>query len=217
MTIHPSLKHSTEWLFWGEEVPDVDNPYSGEVISNPSYLSENIIVSGSTLDFSSYNEQPSNQNYIYPTYYKFIISKMPKLEYFITKVTLPDFGFAGPLEQINRFSLIKHPASKVVYGDLSLSFLVDENMESWLELYNWIRKTSVSDDHFDYDSDTKDHFCDATLMITNSAMNPNIEVTFKNIFPTSISGFDFDSSIGELTPWTATVTFAYDYYDVKKI
>jgi len=162
-------------------------------------------------------KQPTNQNYIYPTYYKFVIKEMPQLEYFITKVTLPSFGYDSAIEQPNRFSLIRHPASKIVYAPLEMSFLVNEDMTNWLEISNWIRRTSVSDDHIDILDDTGEHFTQGTLFITNSAMNPNIEVTFYNMFPISVSGFEFDSQITDLTPWTANVTFAYDYYDIKKL
>jgi hypothetical protein len=163
------------------------------------------------------DNQPTNQNYIYPTYYKFVIKEMPQLEYFITKVTLPSFGYDSAIEQPNRFSLIRHPASKIVYAPLEMSFLVNEDMTNWLEISNWIRRTSVSDDHIDILDDTGEHFTQGTLFITNSAMNPNIEVTFYNMFPISVSGFEFDSQVTDLTPWTANVTFAYDYYDIKKL
>jgi len=163
------------------------------------------------------SRQPTNQNYIYPTYYRFVIKEMPNLEYFITKVNLPSFGYDSSIEQPNRFSLIKHPANKVVFSPLEIEFLVDEDMSNWLEINNWIRRTSVVDDHRDIAEDTTTHFTQGTLFITNSAMNPNIEVTFYNMFPISISGFEFDSQIQELTPWTSTVVFSYDYYDIEKL
>ncbi len=163
------------------------------------------------------DRQPNNQNYIYPTYFKFVLSALPKLEYFITKVNLPSFGYDSALEQNNRFTTIRHPANKVRFEDVELSFLVDEDMTNWLEISNWIRRSSVVDDHLDILDNTKDHFCEGTLMITNSAMQPNVEVTFRNMFPISISGFEFDSTVTELTPWTATVRFAYDFYEIRKI
>jgi len=183
----------------------------------PSYQAPDPEPEETPTNIGALATQPDNQNYIYPTFFNFTIAEMPNLEYFVTKVTLPGFGYDSPLEQPNRFSLIKHPANKVVFSPLEMSFLVDENMENWLEISNWIRRTSVMDDHRDILEDTKKHFTQGTLFITNSAMNPNLEVTFYNMFPISVSGFEFDSQITDLTPWTANVTFAYDYYEIKKL
>ena len=188
---------------------------------NPFAESDNIhgFTSGreSLAKESVLDRQPSNQNYIYPTYFQFAISALPNLEYYITKVNLPSFGYDSALEQLNRFTSIRHPANKVRFENVEISFLVDEDMKNWLEISDWIRRSSVVDDHLDILENTKDHFCEGTLMITNSAMRPNVEVVFRNMFPTSISGFEFDSSVTELTPWTATATFSYDFYEIRKI
>lgn len=174
-------------------------------------------VDGKRNDIGAIVNQVSSQNYIYPTYYRFTIAELPKLEYSVKKVTLPSFGYDSPVDQVNRFTLLKHPANRVSFGPLELEFLVDEDMENWLEISNWIRRTSVVDDHMDIMENTKKHFTQGTLLITNSAMVPNLEVTFYNMFPISITGFQFDSSVTELTPWISTVNFAYDYYQIKKL
>lgn len=188
------------------------NPFGNDSFLHGMTAGRESLARESVLD-----RQPSNQNYIYPTYFKFVLSALPKLEYFITKVNLPSFGYDSALEQNNRFTTIRHPANKVRFEDVELSFLVDEDMTNWLEISDWIRRSSVVDDHLDILDNTKDHFCEGSLIITNSAMQPNIEVSFRNMFPISISGFEFDSTITELTPWTSTVRFAYDFYEIKKL
>ena len=192
--------------------PKRQNPFEDSSLIHGMTAGRESLAKESVLD-----RQPTNQNYIYPTYFQFALSAMPKLEYFVTKVNLPGFGYDSPLEQQNRFTSIRHPANKVRFETFQLDFLVDEDMTNWLEISDWIRRSSVVDDHLDILENTKDHFCDGTLMITNSAMRPNVEVSFRNMFPISISGFDFDSTITELTPWTATAVFAYDFYEIKKL
>jgi len=161
--------------------------------------------------------QPTNQNYIYPTNFFFNINRLPTMTYFTTKVNLPDFGFSDALEQPTRFVPVKHPATRVTFGTLEVSFLVDEDMKNWIEIQNWIKSLSLTEDHSDYEGNVLHHYSNATLLITNSAMNPNIEVSFSNIFPISITGLNFDSSITELTPFESTAVFAFDYYDIKKL
>ena len=192
--------------------PKRQNPFEGSNFVAGMTSGRESAAKESVLD-----RQPSSQNYIYPPYFQFIVAALPQMTYFTTKAALPDFGYDSALIQDNRFAQIKHPASKVGFANLDISFLVDEDMGNWREISDWIKRTTVVNDHFDIDPNDKDHFCDGTLIITNSAMQPNVEVTFRNMFPISITGFQFDSSVTELTPFESTATFAYDYYEVKKI
>ena len=192
--------------------PKRQNPFEGSNFIAGFTAGREGLAKESVLD-----RQPTSQNYIYPTYFQFVLSALPKMTYFTTKVNLPDFGYDDALTQDNRFASIRHPASKLGFQNVEVSFLVDEDMSNWREISDWIKRTSVVDDHFDIDPNTKDHFCDGTLIITNSSMRPNIEVTFRNMFPIRIGGFQFDSTVTELTPFETTATFAYDYYEVKKI
>ena len=192
--------------------PKRENPFESPNVVRGFTAGRESLAKESVLD-----RQPVSQNYIYPPYFQFVVSALPQMNYFVTKASLPDFGYDSAMIQDNRFASIKHPASKLGFQNLEVSFLVDEDMGNWREISDWIKRTSVVDDHFDIDPNTKDHFCDGTLVITNSAMQPNIEVSFKNMFPIRITGFQFDSSITELTPYESTVTFAYDYYEIKKL
>ena len=166
---------------------------------------------------SPLDRQPSNENFLYPTYFKFFMQRLPKMTYTVTKVNLPQFGSDAAVEQDNRFTKIKHTPNRVSFANLEVQFLVDEDMSNWLEIYDWIKSTSLVEDHVDFDDNIKDHYSDATLMITNSAMNPNVEVQFKSIFPISLTGIDFDSGVTDLTAVQCTATFVYDYYTVRKL
>lgn len=189
-----------------------DNPYG------PSNSLHGVVLSFEELEGQSpLDKQPTSQNYVYPTYYKFFINRLPRMSYTTTKVNLPAFGYDAAIEQDNRFVKIKHTANRVAFGNIEASFIVDEDMSNWIEIYDWIRSTAVLNDHYDFDPNVKDHYSDATLIITNSALNANVEVFYKNIFPISITGLEFDSSVTQLTPMTSIATFAFDYYTVKKL
>jgi hypothetical protein len=157
--------------------------------------------------------QPDNVNYLFPNYFKFNLFRLPKMIYFVQKANLPQFGTDGNLIQPNRFVNAKHPNTKATFGDITLSFLVDEDMANYRELYNWMRTIYLIKHHKEFDSDIKNHFSDGSLHILNSAMLPKQEIRFHNMLPIQISGLDFDSSITDLTPLVADITFAYDYYE----
>lgn len=161
--------------------------------------------------------QPESENLLYPTQFTFSMNRLPKMSYFVNKVSVPDFGFESALDQTTRYVTVRHPGSKLSFANLELTFLVDENMENWRELKSWIESISLLDDFSRIDPNYKDHYSDGTLIVLTSAKNPNIEITFRNMFPISISGFEFDATATELTGFECRAVFAYDKYEIKKL
>ena len=162
---------------------------------------------------SPINRQPTSTNYLYQTFYKFQMRRLPKVNYFMQKVSLPDFASGGPIEQPTRFVSVKHPSRNVSFDNLSIEFLVDENLENWRELYDWMRTIYLVDDYRKFESETSTHFTEGSILLLNSAMNVNKEIRFHNLLPISLSGIDFDSTDTDLSPRIATATFAFDFYE----
>ena len=162
---------------------------------------------------SPINRQPTSTNYLYQTFYKFQMRRLPKVNYFMQKVSLPDFASGGPIEQPTRFVSVKHPSKNVSFDNLTVEFLVDENLENWRELYDWMRTIYLVDDYKNFESETSTHFTEGSILLLNSAMNVNKEIRFHNLLPISLSGIDFDSTDTDLTPRVATATFAFDFYE----
>ena len=162
---------------------------------------------------SPINRQPTTTNYLYQTFYKFQMRRLPKVNYFMQKVSLPDFASGGPIEQPTRFVSVKHPSKNVSFDNLTIEFLVDENLENWRELYDWMRTIYLVDDYKNFESETSTHFTEGSILLLNSAMNVNKEIRFHNLLPISLSGIDFDSTDTDLSPRIATATFAFDFYE----
>ena len=162
---------------------------------------------------SPVDTQPQHVNYLYQTFFKFDIFRLPKMEYFVQRVNLPGFGAAGSQEQPSRFVAAKHPNTRVSFDNLSITFLVDEDMSNWRELYDWMKTIYLVNNHKNFEDDISTHFTDGSLHILNSAMNGNKEIRFRNLLPVSLTGLDFDSTVTDLTPFTAEVNFAFDYYE----
>ena len=180
---------------------------------------DNDILPGLTEGFQIGNppgaigRQPDNVNYLYPNFFRFNIFKLPKFVYFVQRLTLPPFGTDGSQVQPNRFVNANHPNTKATFGQLSVSFLVDENMANYRELYDWMQTIYLIKNHKNFDSNIKNHFSDGSLHILNSAMLPKREIRFHNLLPVQISGLDFDSSITDMNPLVADMTFSFDYYE----
>ena len=60
-------------------------------------------------------------------------------------------------------------------------------------------------------------YSDATLMILTSKNNANLEVRFRNIYPTSLSGLDYNQQATDVDYLTATVSFEYAIYEFATV
>ena len=74
---------------------------------------------------NSISRQPTQQDYASPSQFKFSIAKLPKVEFFCTEVNIPGINL-GNAVQLTTLKDIPLPGTKLEFGDLSLTFLVDE-------------------------------------------------------------------------------------------
>jgi len=190
---------------------------------------------------NSYNRQPTKLDYADPTKFKFNILKLPKVEYFCTSVNLPGVSLADNYSQPTPFRDIPLPGEKLTYDKLSMSFLVDENLENYREIHGWLRglgfpggysefKTllDAGEDRFPTSKNSVlgdagrskfaapsqgGVFSDATLSILTSKNNAVVDVRFSDVFPISLSGLQYTQQAGDTDYLTATVTFDYKLYD----
>jgi len=152
----------------------------------------------------------TNKNFLSPTGFQLKIdsSKYPNLEYFCTSASLPGITMTeAPVPY--RGSNIGFVGDRIAFDDLTVRFNVTENMENYLETFNWIHDI-VNGERQDDEMQS-----DATLVILNSHLNKTKEVHYKGIFPTSLSGLEFDVNQGDIEYLTAEVTFKYSYYEIK--
>jgi len=106
--------------------------------------------------------------------------------------------------------------------------LIDERMESWIEVHDWIRGMTFPEDFDDYKdlrrlnkqatrvATKRPQYSDATLTLLSSSNQPYIRMKFYECFPTTLSTFIMSSSDNPDTLLTADATFRYSYYDIEK-
>jgi len=162
------------------------------------------------------DRQPETDNYLVINAFKFHLERIPTVTYFCQKANLPSLTF-NFLEQPTKFGTrLQHAGTQFEFEDLVVNFIIDEEMKNWLEIFNWMRSMGNVEDFTEY-VPVEQHTSDAELIILSNAYRPKYAVTFKNVFPTNISGIDFDSATTETEPILATATFRYRSYDINPI
>ena len=126
-------------------------------------------------------------------------------EFTIQTMMLPDITADGadlPYTQLN----IKMAPDKITFGAFEISYLIDEDLLNYKEIFDWI-KGNVESNH-----KAHNHVRDVTLTIMNSANNVTKQIQFVDAYPTTLSSLPFDITIGEIEYLTAVVSFSYSYY-----
>ena len=191
------------------------------------------------------NRQPTKLDYASPTQFKFGVIKLPKVEYFCTAANIPGISL-GQASQPTPLKDIPIPGDKLEYDNLNIIFLVDENLENYREIHGWMtglgfpKDTSqfrslqgASADRYPTTSDVglnkelgqikkavQDDgglYSDATLFVLSSKNNANLEIRFRDIYPISLSGLDYNQQETDIQYLTASVTFAYKIYEFATV
>ena len=178
------------------------------------------------------NRQPSNLDFARTTQFRFSILKIPNTEYHITEANLPGIAFGGDAIMNTRYTSMPFMGDTIDFSPLELSFMVQEDLSNWKEIHDWMTgigfpKTPEQFAEALRDSEVEKTVqrrgklampnvltSDATLTLLTNKNNPVIQVNFRNIYPTSLSGLQFNTQDTDATPLTAQVTMSYDFYEI---
>lgn len=172
--------------------------------------------------------QITNRNFLSPIGFKFSLQKKPKIDFFSNFAIIPGINLGAAI-QPTPLKAIPIPGETLSFDDFTLRFVIDENMENYLEVWNWLCQFGFPRDFYQYqtllneDENSRGKqiaisgMSDGTLFIYNSNYIPNIKVTFKDLFPVSLSPIEFDSTLTEINYATAEVVFKYTIYDITKL
>ena len=197
------------------------------------------------VDTSPLSRQPTKLDYASPTQFKFGIHQLPKVEFFTTTATVPAIALSDVVIP-TPFKSIPMQGDQLTFDNLSISFIVDEFLENYLSLHEWMtaigfpknRKqfsdfktntsntpiavrsaASTSGDIGDVQPASPNNalFSDATLTILSNKNNPIVNVTFKDLYPVALTALEYNQAATDVEYLTASVDFAYQIYEIEAI
>ena len=169
---------------------------------------------------SAFGKQIANRNFLSGVGFKFNLTKFPKVDFFSNSARIPELN----LELTTQASYLKNidvPGERLSYGDFTLRFLVDENMENYQSIYDWLTGLGFPETtkqfaeiikDKDGQRDPKEAFCDGTLRILNINFREVGKVKFNDLFPISLTSLEFDATNTDVQFFTAEATFKYTLY-----
>ena len=176
------------------------------------------------------SRQIENRNFLSPTGFKFTLEKSPKVSFFCNQANIPDL-ILGIAIQPSYLKDIDQPGDKLQFGDLNIRFLVDENLENYMEIQNWLRglgypenlqqiydlQTTGNREFDSYKRSMENIYSDGSLQILSSSLIPNFQVKFRELFPYSLTTLSFDATSNDIEYFTAEVSFKYTYYEITDL
>lgn len=201
-----------------------------------------VINTGMTTETSPLGRQPTVLDYLSPTQFKFGIHQLPKVEFFTTEANIPDVTL-GELVLPTPFKQIPIVGDQVTFGNLIVTFIVDENLENYISCHNWLIGIGFPKEREQFTNfrsgtsntptagaggntdigkvgkSTADRsfYSDATLTVLTNKNNPILEVRFEDLFPVSLSSLNFSQSAEDVQYLTATIDFRYKIYTMHTL
>ena len=187
--------------------------------------------------------QPIIMDYASPLQFRFKCTKLPLVEYFCQTANVPSISL-GEATVTNPLYDYPIPGDKVTYGSLDISFLVDENLNNYKELHDWISGLGFPKDtrqFLNLSQSSTDTFpgttsstaatgtsinqpipeggtySDATLTVLNSKNIAKTEIRFQNLYPTSIGSLNYDIQASDVDYLQVSASFNYFNYDIVQI
>ena len=201
------------------------------------------IINSSMTTSNIIDRQPTKFDYASPIQFRFKMTKLPKVEFFVQTANIPGISlgstsFETPLKDI------AGAGDKVNYQTLDISFLVDEKLTNYKELHDWILGLGFPQNHDQFKNllgTGSDRFpgttsstaatgtsikqppvegaiySDATLTVLNSKNNPNTEIRFQNVYPISLGSLSYDIKANDVDYLQVSATFNYMYYEIVQL
>ena len=182
------------------------------------------------------SKQPVNLDFADPTKFRFQCAKIPKVEFNTVQANIPGISLTE-LTQPTRLQQLKIPGNDLTFEDLTIVFTVDENLETYKQIHDWMAGLAQVDSDEKYralissgndrmplsqqstSNVTPDGaiFADGKLLVMSSRNIPIMEINYQDIYPKSLSALDYNQLLTDVEYLTASVSFGYKIHSYKTL
>ena len=171
--------------------------------------------------------QPSNINQLNIVNFEIGFSRLPTIEYFCQRVNIPAV-ILGDTFQPTPFLNTPVEGDTLTFEAVNMSFILDEDLQNYIEMYNWMTALGFPRDYSQFRSLQKplqdaagqedSKYSDLTIVLHTNKSNPNYRIRFTECFPTSLSSIQFDATPSGMDPIVVDATFNFrGMFDIEKI
>ena len=189
--------------------------------------------------------QPTVFDYATNTQWRVSFNRIPKVDWFCTSANVPGITL-GEAQYATPMLDIGITGDKLTFESLNITFIVDEELQNYRELWDWLIGIGFPKNHSQWNTELAKGsgitltsasletsldpnsrikatageaqlYSDATMLIYNSKNIPKLEIKFKDMFPTSLSALEYSQEATDVEYFKASATFRYIYYEFSDI
>ena len=163
----------------------------------------------------------NNLNLLQPTAFKLIVDRknFANLEFFCQNVSHPNISVPVAEVPYSRIGNLAIPGDKLTFGELEAIIVVDENMNSYTEMYNWlhrmVQKPETSRLNRSMTDTAPPTTTDITLAMLSSHNNVTRTIRYIECVPTGLGNMMMEATTGDTTQITFPATFRFSYFELK--
>lgn len=166
---------------------------------------------------------PAALNPLSPNGFQLVIDKLPGITFFCQQCPIPGISLPQSV-QGSPFADISLPGDKMDFEQLTVTFLVDEQMDNWKAVFRWMQGLGFPDNNEQYKnykanpngkSEVANFYSDARLIILGNNLTPIQTLVFTDIYPSDLGSLAFTNVSNDVEYLTASATFNYSTYDFE--
>ena len=165
----------------------------------------------------------TNINLFQPTGFRVVVDRknFSNLVFFVQSVTHPSVTNAPPDVPVSRVTSVSMPGNKIDYGELTMSVLLDEDLNSYTEMYDWMLRLVNEPQIAKRDTfggsgtnTTTPTFADISVSALNSANVPNKTFTYYDCIPVSLGDIQFEAQNQGVEFFAFPVSFRFTHFEI---
>lgn len=172
---------------------------------------------------SALDNNVETTNMLSPFGFKLEIKRLPNVQWFVQAINIPGIT-TQPINLGTPFTNIRKAGDHIEYEDLNITFKIDEMLNGYFEIHNWIRGLGFPEDFKEY-ANLKDKpdwtnsglFSEIDLFVLDSAKKPIYIVKFEDAFPYGISSLNFNTTDTNVNHITVNTLFKYTKFEFEKV
>lgn len=159
-----------------------------------------------------------NINPLQPTGFRLVIDRKhyPNFQFFANTVTHASMNCDAAMQAVPRIEGIPQAGDKLTFSELSVTMIVDEDLQGYKEIYDWMLRL-VNENRVGKTGREADGIpteADIILQILTSKNNLNKEFRYHDCIPTTLGSIQFLANPGEVEMMFVDVTFRFSYFDL---
>lgn len=157
-------------------------------------------------------------NYLQNSSFMMTIPKFPNVQFYGQSISIPQISL-NSASVGTPFVNIPLAGDKPEFSPLTVNFIIDEKMNNYYEVFNWIKSIGFAESNTDYTNYANKNVYqqlgeqDVSVFVMDGRNNLARTIVFYDAIPIGLSTIELTSQDTSTNYTYGSATFAYTYYD----